>query len=837
MVPPNELDRREEYVSAETCGWLISVAGALEGKMKGYDCTLPFDDWSNAFERSRAEVAMAVAEAQTENPSAREAAATTLERVGRGLPLPHLRALERELRKMAKLPYAPAEISNSARVAILLVREDGTVKRGVPASLEIELLRGGSGQVFPHPAMLFVKTDPGWDSALARALQAALADHNRKWPDGEPCDAQWRVRLPEGGYFSLTGGSAGAAARYALELAFGAPKQKSSSMLGVAFVAEMGANGALSTVDIPSLPAKLREGMSHSLPSIHTFVLAEAQKASAELSLDLDPREYLNAAKGERMGAKVIFAEDFAGALDSLDKHLRKDWGGILDALYTPEWNRHKQLTDRPSLDRPMIEHWKKVMQLPDGSGGWGLMANAFFGKSAFSSCWFRAGRPVHEDFFVAGHFFRERSELSNVRAALKSIALQLCQAHDIPVPANERPEREFVKLLTEAGARARTKGRTQMIVLDGLDEADAAERSLLEEALGAPHTALPPGVFLVATMRPGGDLARFGDIPGFKIARLDPLGRTTTEEIRGILQSLAGTLPERIEDDLLDRLAAACGGLLGLAFHFTVRKDHDRLRADLAEWRENPSSIPRGLAAVMRDEWTRAIETCRKTLGGVTRSEQKKAEHQARSLIGCLALTGDITQGELCALVGAIPAAAWCDRLEKGDLSPRHLPEVLDAARILFDPVPQDLDESATRLRFWHTSFPQFIRGDFKDKDRGNKQRFLDREERGALHRVLAYSSLALWEHPDRGAAAYALRAVCTHLRGAGMGVEWNRLLMETPEFLFQRGETGGMSALAEDFPQLGEESNLGLSEAQAKAIDAVREVIRARGHFVETE
>jgi hypothetical protein len=147
--------------------------------------------------------------------------------------------------------------------------------------------------------------------------------------------------MPGDRHFSLSGASAGAAARFALEIALDPTcRAGRPSMLGVAFVAEISAGGALMKVDFESLDAKLREGMSHSLPSIHTFVLAEAQKASAELPLD--PRGYLNAAKGQRMGAKVIFAEDFAGALDSLDKHLRKDWGGILDALYTPEWNRDR---------------------------------------------------------------------------------------------------------------------------------------------------------------------------------------------------------------------------------------------------------------------------------------------------------------------------------------------------------------------------------------------------------------------------------------------------------------------------------------------------------------
>lgn len=813
----------KNYVSTSRCEWLETVAGWLAGVAAGKKRTEPtFDGWQCDLERDRSILAIEVARAQpANNPNAHEADSTILRKLAPMLPLPQLRALEREIRRRAGVRHAQVRTVASSQVAVLFVREQDGHSRGVPARLEIELLEGGTGYIFPHPAMHFVAFDPQWHESLESALMSALEKH--PWPGEQTCDVQWRVLLPEDWHFALGGSSAGGAARFAFELAL-VPSRRNSgpSMLGVAFVTSIGDAGMLRRVDFHGLEAKLRDGMRESLPRLHTFVIADEQREGS--SVILDGGGMLDAAK-DRLGAKVIFSASFDDALAQVDKHLSEAWGDILDADYAGEWKRHLDLVERPLLNRPMLEQWKKCRDSREKSGGWVLMADPFFGKSAFAASWFREGRPVLPDFFVAGHFFREGSALADVKRAIRSIVLQLCQTHDIPVPPD--PAESFVAVLTEAGKRALNVGRTQMIVLDGLDEMNPSGRDLLETALPARSSPLPDGVFILATTRPGGELMRLRELTGMVFQRLDPAGRTTTDEIRQILDDLNLLLPERIEAPVLDALAAACEGLLGLAFLFTVR-NQENFAVDLAQWRQNPSSIPRGLAAAVRHEWTRAIRRAETSKGVFSRE-------QVRAFVGCLALTGDVSTAELTALIAGIPADSWRDPLEKDDLKLRVFPKVAEAARILFDPAPAGLDSGLVRRRFWHSSFPQYIRGEFGDPETTDEP-FLSREERQALHRVLAASSLAQWEPGNTAAADYALRSVCGHLRGAGMGAEWFRLLIETPEFLFRRGETGGMKELASDFPQYGESEKVGLSRDQAAAVDAIREVIRERGHFVES-
>jgi hypothetical protein len=804
----------ERYRSTWKCGWLDEVAGRLRKGVQEGTFVAPVWPGSDRFEVARARVITRVAEAIAANPMAAEIPDDAFEPGHEEIEnaefrdLRHARAfaraVERDLRQRSSLSSCAVEGMKRCSVPVFLLNnqdeDEATLGR-----LEITLWSDQNAQVFPAPTMAFVTTDLRWDAALQDSVTHANVSGQ---------SVQWHLTITGQEWFQLDGGSAGGAVRLALRQIL--EPGESLPIGGVAMMCAIRKNGQLGSIDPVGLEGKIRSAIQRSLPRFHTIVLAEEQKALNKLILD----------DGRLEGARVIYAETFDAACAELERYLHQDWDRIPDVVYSAERRRHETLIQRRHLDDALDAQFKACKDASRRSGGLGLVAPAFFGKSAFAASWFGPD-PVKGSFVVSGHFFREgHSTLRSGSAAVRSIALQLRRLHGLKRPGFGEDVPNLQGFLNDAGEKALEKDLWQLIVLDGLDEMDPKDRLLVERAF--PET-LPPGCFLLTTSRPGGEIPLFERLPGFKTLRIDPEHQDSRGEIRGLLDLLNAGFHPPLEGSLLDRLAESCEGLLGVAFLLTVR--NPRFDEDVKTWHTNPDSLPKGLEEVVVREWQRILRFAKESMG-----EQSFSGYSVRALLGCLALTGELTVGELKSLIRQIAPSSWSDPFQHGDLSLRVLDPVLSAARIFFDPVPGHVAADQAGLRYWHTAFPQFILGrlPLTRPCANGFNPFLDKSQVKSLHRVLASSALGLWES-EEPAKDWAVRQVCTHLRGADMGEEWAKLLLECPEFLFRRVETGSAFDLFEDFPDEEEAKELGVAADLALALGRIRAVLSRRGHFID--
>ena len=189
--------------------------------------------------------------------------------------------------------------------------------------------------------------------------------------------------------------------------------------------------------------------------------------------------------------------------------------------------------------------------------------AEAGLGKTAFAA-WLVKTRGY------LSHFSRY-SGGGSVPVALANLSAQLILRFDLDdqAPGGMLPEWAqtaggFESLLAAAADRAHDRGRPVVLVVDGLDEADAAAEGL---PLGLP-SLLPDGVYVVATYRigrtPGRPDAPFTTV---RIAKEDQrnqrdicayLARTVHEDV------LAASLAETGVDvaEFTDLLAKRCSGV-----------------------------------------------------------------------------------------------------------------------------------------------------------------------------------------------------------------------------------------------------------------------------------
>ncbi|WP_327575401.1 hypothetical protein [Streptomyces sp. NBC_00145] len=154
-----------------------------------------------------------------------------------------------------------------------------------------------------------------------------------------------------------------------------------------------------------------------------------------------------------------------------------------------------------------------------------------------------------HRGWF--SHFARY-TQGSSTRVALQNIAGQLIRAYGLEgfAPGGLLPEwahtpAGFEALLTAAGMCSREAGRSLVIIVDGVDEAECTDDGL---PWGLPPV-LPPGVRIIGTYRTGSGHAT---APDDCFLRIEPLGRHNISDVRAYLdRALAGS-------EILARLSAA---------------------------------------------------------------------------------------------------------------------------------------------------------------------------------------------------------------------------------------------------------------------------------------
>ncbi len=191
------------------------------------------------------------------------------------------------------------------------------------------------------------------------------------------------------------------------------------------------------------------------------------------------------------------------------------------------------------------------------------IEADAGVGKSAFAA-WLVKTRGYHSHFSMY-------SEGKQVEAALANLSAQLIidfKMDDLApgaiLPDWARTPGSFESLLSQAAAKARVREQYLVLVVDGLDEAEASPDGL---PFGLP-LMLPEGVYIVATYRTG-HAPRKPSAPAYylRIARDD--GRNL-QDIRQYLRReaseyvLAAALARAGMDEktFTDALTEGCGGV-----------------------------------------------------------------------------------------------------------------------------------------------------------------------------------------------------------------------------------------------------------------------------------
>ena len=245
--------------------------------------------------------------------------------------------------------------------------------------------------------------------------------------------------------------------------------------------------------------------------------------------------------------------EDVAVVLDWLLERVqgssadRGEWGEIADKVEALRRDYTREFAGRNSEMAVLDGYLASQSRMPLLVAG-----PAGFGKTALMAKWLE--RKKAEGVCAVYHFFSQRSGLTTVRDAYLNLLRQIPgQEHGVPgeLPADSS-ERNLRAALYDALLQwKRRGGKAMLVVIDGLDEADAAV---------PPFPTLPPGISVAASARSDTEAFRtWAD--GSEIFSLSGLSR---DDIRRWL-SIAGDgqlAQLAADDDFVARLDRTTQGL-----------------------------------------------------------------------------------------------------------------------------------------------------------------------------------------------------------------------------------------------------------------------------------
>lgn len=792
----------------------------------------------------------------TKNPFARLADEEEMAPLAKkyDVPLSMVRSLERFLRR------APADLRNVARVAgpedidplstvrVTLLFEDLAREEGVCGQLTLEWMppcSPGSRSIFPRREMRMIDQDEKWMGAIRRAFESLLSLFPSKG-----CDVRWTVRLRDsgrGGISSLRGDSAGGAFQYALHSLL----KREEPIPGVAFSCKIAADRIGFEPVGGIFPKFAAVAARPSLPAIHTVVAAKDQNLGGvvdgfEEGTSRGDAKIWRSKEGAFGRLTIIQAPDFDVALSAVRGDVASRWKlagwepatdrGALDRMALPHQVHRASFISRIEAQLQTIDEGVLLITGEMGRGKTVAMAQLI-------RAWREMGRSPVCHFIPAS----EGNNLRRPDEIVRHLYTQLCIRHNFSEPPEwkdayaGRPADQLDALLTLISADLVEKGEKEVIVIEAADQAVLDDgRSLLPGIFCIGH----PRIVWLVSSRPktapsinpvSSELAKslihleFGDLVD------------DAKDARSLLEARGGRLDPPLSRELID---AICGETDTPPVMFTI--DWCLRQLEPARKSGGNSIVSPETVQSLREEarnWLREPrDLVYNDLAAVL--HRAKNDHHiemeaARRWLLLTVLIQDLTPG----LLGSL--GLWSDESET----------VFDLAANFF--------ESPERLVLRHPGYARAIRGEEIPSpeeriltERAIRYLQLPPGTLPSAHRAIANACLQHWNGPadewqgliadvaanpgkrfsDREAAAlFCIRRIVHHFKGAGMGEEWARLLLENPEFLFRRVETGSASDLFDDFPDEWEAKQLGLADDTARALGSIRGVIGRRGHFID--
>jgi len=562
---------------------------------------------------------------------------------------------------------------------------------GIVASLTLQALPRGQGQIYKSPDSLFLECDNQFLKALS--ICRAYLCRQGYWKDN--IDLQWSIRY-HAGLRGIQGPSAGLSFTLAMMRLISEINTDNKSLArirkltvdpGVKYTAGIAEDGSL--LPVGGVFAKLLgAAREKSLPRCHAVIVAESQQGI--------PPDLLEGTASLPHVKRLKNCEAVLDALEEIEKSSTGYWGEIRN--YSQELNLHRNLVGREWLETRINQAVSRR-----SSGYILLNQGAGFGKTAMVCSLVR-----REGAVAAYHFLKQRrGDWDNPQIMLKSLSGQLRQHYALVcIPEEKRLARqgsftaEFASVLQRVSQELdHISQEKAMIVIDGWDE--AIETPQLSPKNALPFD-LPEGIVILVTSRPGEHLSWLSDPAISQILDLSDAAdrKSILKDVTVYLQRENAERSLGLKKTLINQMAKSTEGVFIAAVRFLLERD--TLKADLADWQRNPDSIPRGLEGMLLREWDRLMQA-----GG------KNLRQQTRALLGLLAYTAEGVSGEhldnfFAFLSRRGSASEWTGigpiRVEE---LWRCMEEVLAISAHCFLPVSGKADI----LQFFHLSFREYVR------------------------------------------------------------------------------------------------------------------------------
>jgi WD40 repeat protein len=602
-------------------------------------------------------------------------------------------------------------------VPVLLIDDRGSRPEGVVADLRLELVPGGTGRVYPAPALAFLRRDAAFEDAAGIALQRAIAAG--VWPADS--DLRWTLSRRDRHPLAtlLIGNSLGGSFALGLEmLLVGVDTSRNPfgklALAGVAVSAAFGADGSLGPVgDI--LHKLIVAARDLAFPRLHTVIIAAREeleipgleKQPEDPAVLADPLEDFH----------VLKAPTLSEAIQMLRRDQQGRWQGIDCQLPPPD----PDFTGREALFKRVRDFIKTR-----SSGYLVLRGEMGIGKSAFMAALLHAERAAGN---LPVYHIISSVHTGNPEQIAACLYDRLRRKHRILEPfewARFRVEEKLERLMVKLSEKLLAEDRKEVLYLDAADQAQLVSgKCLIPDFLGR----FPPNFICIVTSRFRDNWHRFhGQIEFCDISEVID----AQVDVRDYLRKKASQIQPPLEEEAIERIASHSPTFFTVISCFrrlqdpsTPEETRRQLRSDSVLWTVPPEDL---IEEELQHRLLRA-------------AEDKIPEEEFWLALLLLTVTGDDHLGS--DQLGQL--GVWTDERKA----------VLESCASFFKSRPS-LETPDRPYVFAH---PGYIR---EIQKRGGAGRIRK------AHELLAQGSVNALNHREELACGYALRHLAVHLRHA---------------------------------------------------------------------